>query len=427
MKKLLVASSIILLALASAHATVYKTLVLNDGFKLTGCVMEEVPGKSVTIRVDTIAGRIDKSFIEAEERGYNEQGVSLTTIKLNAKGKKALNGSNGKPVDNNYAYNSLQGSIVVKNDREGVYEYVCAPKGGCGTYTIVDNTIRIMERTPRPKDAARGLVDVITTKDGEQYEGQIVRNILGKTITIRHDDGRNIDIVSNDIISMEVRGLDDEEDILKQTEFLDVIYAGGYETPLRGVLVAKIYDENPANDKITIHTESGLDVDVPYDLVSKFSYEKNKSYKPGKKYTVGINEVWVNGHKAKRYEGEYRRTNSNHRISMKAYQQAIKIDYADLEDGVMVLECKTKPGFKNPLLLKMDENKTHNGAQTEHYIFKDSELMNDGISHDSKNVSSNGIVKLTYPIDKPERGTDYYILYFGEESGPSIYIVGVKR
>ena len=113
MKKLLVASSIILLALASAHATVYKTLVLNDGFKLTGCVMEEVPGKSVTIRVDTIAGRIDKSFIEAEERGYNEQGVSLTTIKLNAKGKKALNGINGKPVD---SWNEFTGQIGVLQD-----------------------------------------------------------------------------------------------------------------------------------------------------------------------------------------------------------------------------------------------------------------------------------------------------------------------
>ena len=206
-----------------------------------------------------------------------------------------------------------------------------------------------------------------------------------------------------------------------------MIYAGGYETPLRGVLVAKIYDENPANDKITIHTESGLDVDVPYDLVSKFSYEKNKSYKPGKKYTVGINEVWVNGHKAKRYEGEFKKTTNNYRISMKAYQQATKIDYADLEDGVMVLECKAKPGFKNPLLLKMDVNKTRNGAETEHYVFNINELIDEGISHDSKNVSSNGVVKLTYPIDKPEQGTDYYILFFRDDSGPSVYIVGVKR
>ena len=63
MKKLLVSSAIILLCLTTVNAKVYETLVLSDGFKLQGYIMERIPGKSMVMNVESIIGRIDRSYI----------------------------------------------------------------------------------------------------------------------------------------------------------------------------------------------------------------------------------------------------------------------------------------------------------------------------------------------------------------------------
>ena len=62
MKKLLVSSAIILLCLSTASAKVYETLVLSDGFKLQGYIMERIPGESMTMDVESIIGSILKAI-----------------------------------------------------------------------------------------------------------------------------------------------------------------------------------------------------------------------------------------------------------------------------------------------------------------------------------------------------------------------------
>ena len=93
MKKLLVTSSILLLCMAWANATVYKTLILEDGFELKGYVMEEVPGESVKIHVDTIKGFIETNYIEKKEFRNNERNEPMMKFTLNNDGIIALGGN----------------------------------------------------------------------------------------------------------------------------------------------------------------------------------------------------------------------------------------------------------------------------------------------------------------------------------------------
>ena len=91
MKKLLVSSAIILLCLSTANAKVYETLVLSDGFKLQGYIMERIPGESMTMDVESIIGSIDKSYIE-NYQDVVKNNVPMMTITLNDEGIEALGG-----------------------------------------------------------------------------------------------------------------------------------------------------------------------------------------------------------------------------------------------------------------------------------------------------------------------------------------------
>ena len=165
MKKLLVSSAIILLCLSTANAKVYETLVLSDGFKLQGYIMERIPGESMTMDVESIIGSIDKSYIESSQ-DVVKNNVSMMTITLNDEGIEALGGdADMRPIENNYIFNSVLGPVEVLRKGQK-YQYKYAPKGGCGVYVVDEGIIEAIETTPRDKDASRGIVDVVETRDG---------------------------------------------------------------------------------------------------------------------------------------------------------------------------------------------------------------------------------------------------------------------
>ena len=428
MKKLLVTSSILLLCMAWADATVYKTLILNDGFELKGYVMEEIPGESVKIHVDTIKGFIETNYVDKEEFRTNERNEPMVKIMLNNDGIIALGGdSNSKKVENNYRFNSLLGSVKINKKSSDRYDYEYAPKNGCGEYVVLDNSIKEMGTTPRSEDAARGLVDIIITQRGP-LKGQIVHNDLGNTITIKDVTGVYQTIESSEIVCMEVEGLDeDEKDILRQAEYFDVVQTNDYETPLVGVITAKKYYDDDDKDEVIVHTVSGEDVHVSYNSISKFSYRKNPNFKPGKKYDVGNGEVWINGVEINSFEGDYAVSNGKYRIPIKpARQAATKFKYSQLEDGILVLEHKDESAFRNSFLLKMNPQKKSNNVDQEYYSFSNSELTEDNINLDTRSTTANGIVRTTYLIKKP-RTTDYYILFFKDGKNSALYIISITN
>ena len=144
MKKLLVSSAIILLSLFTANAKVYETLVLSDGFKLQGYIMERIPGESMTMDVESIIGRIDRSYIESYQ-DVVKNGISMREFSLSEEGVEALGGDDElKPIENNYAFNSVLGPVeLMGKGQKFLYKY--APKGGCGTYVVDESIIEAIE------------------------------------------------------------------------------------------------------------------------------------------------------------------------------------------------------------------------------------------------------------------------------------------
>ena len=430
MKKLLVSSAIILLCLSTANAKVYETLVLSDGFKLQGYIMERIPGESMTMDVESIIGSIDKSYIE-DYQDVVKNNVSMMTITLNDEGIEALGGdADMKPVDNNYVFNSVLGPVEVLRKGQK-YQYKYAPKDGCGVYVVDEGIIEAIETTPRDKDASRGIVDVVETRGGSTYSGQIIKNTLGQELLMNDDEGIPMDPISiDDVVSMRVIGLDEEEDILKQAEYLDVIESEDFGESLEGVIVAKVYEEDSNNDHVVIYTLSGDEETVQTNSITKFGREKNKDFKAGKKYTVNSGEVWVCGNKAKRYDGRFERNKGSYGIvNAVAKKEAIEIKYSDLDDGEIVVENKNENRYSNPSLIKMNSGKVAaQGASKNIYTFNDSELMNSRSNVvEMGRPNSKNVVRTVFKVKEPAVNTsDLYILFYKSENEDLVYIIRIK-
>lgn len=430
MKKLLVSSAIILLCLSTANAKVYETLVLSDGFKLQGYIMERIPGESMTMDVESIIGSIDKSYIE-DYQDVVKNNVPMMTITLNDEGIEALGGdADMKPVDNNYVFNSVLGPVEVLRKGQK-YQYKYAPKDGCGVYVVDEGIIEAIETTPRDKDASRGIVDVVETRDGSTYSGQIIKNTLGQELLMNDDEGIPMDPISiDDVVSMRVIGLDEEEDILKQAEYLDVIESEDFGESLEGVIVAKVYEDDSNNDHVVIYTLSGDEETVQTNSITKFGREKNKDFKAGKKYTVNSGEVWVCGNKAKRYDGRFERNKGSYGIvNAVAKKEAIEIKYSDLDDGEIIVENKNENRYSNPSLIRMNESKVSApGASKSIYTFNDSELMNSRSNVvEMGRPNSKNVVRTVYKVKEPAVNTSVlYILFYKSENEDLIYIIKIK-
>lgn len=431
MKKFLVSSAIILLCLSTASAKVYETLVLSDGFKLQGYIMERIPGKSMTMDVESIIGRIERSYIESHQ-DVEKNNVSLLKIVLSEEGIEALGGeADLKPIENNYAFNSVLGPVEVLRKGRQEYDYKFAPKGGCGVYVVDEGIIEAIETTPRDKDASRGIVDVVETRDGTTYSGQIIKNTLGQELLMNDDEGIPMDPIStDDIVSMRVIGLDEEEDILRQAEYLDVIVSDDFGEPLEGVIVAKVYEEDSNNDHVVIYTLSGDEETVQTNSITKFGREKNKDFKAGKKYTVNSGEVWVCSNKAKRYDGRFERNKGSYGIvNAVAKKEAIDIKYSDLDDGEIIVENKNENRYSNPSLIKMNVNKfAVPGASKNIYTFNDSELMNSRSNVvEMGRPNSKNVVRTVFKVKEPAVNTsDLYILFYKSENEDLVYIIRIK-
>ena len=430
MKKLLVSSAIILLCLSTANAKVYETLVLSDGFKLQGYIMERIPGESMTMDVESIIGSIDKSYIE-DYQDVVKNNVPMMTITLNDEGIEALGGdADMKPVDNNYVFNSVLGPVEVLRKGQK-YQYKYAPKDGCGVYVVDEGIIEAIETTPRDKDASRGIVDVVETRDGSTYSGQIIKNTLGQELLMNDDEGIPMDPISiDDVVSMRVIGLDEEEDILKQAEYLDVIESEDFGESLEGVIVAKVYEDDSNNDHVVIYTLSGDEETVQTNSITKFGREKNKDFKAGKKYTVNSGEVWVCGNKAKRYDGRFERNKGSYGIvNAVAKKEAIEIKYSDLDDGEIIVENKNENRYSNPSLIRMNESKVSApGASKSIYTFNDSELMNSRSNVvEMGRPNSKNVVRTVFKVKEPAVNTSVlYILFYKSENEDLIYIIKIK-
>ena len=152
--------------------------------------------------------------------------------------------------------------------------------------------ILAIERIKRQDNALSGIDDIIETRNGKVFKGQIVKQLLGKSVYLFQDNGIT-QIISNDEIACQRKEkFNQEQSILEQTPFLDVVVTDN-ET-YQGIIVLQNYGSEDEASYLCIQDEQGQEQKVDIANIIALRREPNSQYAPVTIFHVGEGEVYFN-------------------------------------------------------------------------------------------------------------------------------------
>lgn len=406
-----------LMYVLSIEAKVHDTLVLEDGFQLAGRIMERLPGESITIIVDNIKGKIEKAYIDTELSHDTSAGY---LIRLNDAGKKAYGIGNQSSPDNYFDASILHPVNLLKQGSIYEFETVFHGDENERCFEVDIQKVVSINTSPRDLKATRGLLDIIETRK-DKYSGQIVENILGEMIVVLGTNGTKYEINSDDVVSMKKEALNQNEDIFRQTELLDLVYTERNKEPIIGIITEKRFDEYSSdNDCLVILTKDGSEVEVNMNEVTKYSYLINKGYR---EHPVDFGEVWICGQKGNTVIPD--KSGDTYQVLGSAMRdQMITIKYSDLNNQEIVIEHKNEPQFKTPYLIYCNPKNVSNRI----FNFSSEELMRNTVPESWHTSLDQPDIERHYKLDKPAVNTnDWYLLFFMTSQNAMVYIIKITN
>ena len=224
--------------------------------------------------------------------------------------------------------------------------------------------ILAIERSQRSNDDLSGIDDVIETRGGKIYKGQIVKQLLGKSVYLREDHGV-VQIIKNEEIACQKKEkLNQEQSLFEQTPFLDVVITP--EGTWQGVIVLQDYGSDEEASFLCVEDSDGQQQKVEIAAITEMQRIPNDSYAPIKEFVVGDDEVFFNRNlaMAAKYTND---KNADFRIKRETLQapvitfspeEALVIevqDVADYQQGTLVRATVQDTGKKEALVFSYQD------------------------------------------------------------------------
>lgn len=351
------------LGFTTIQAEVYDRLVLKNGKVVAGYIAGQQPGQCIKF--------------------YTEEIIGGTTRHTTIDDDELI------PVSN--AGNSLYDNINTINAADGL------PR----TYTFSIGDVTRIERELRPEDQTFGLIDVITTRSGEVYEGQVSGQTLGSSIQIW--DGRKSNtIFNNELVSQEKRPLDASKDIIEQSPFLDVVVT--QRVTYRGLIIMQNYGNEQQSSFLKIQETNG---EVSRVLISQI-VELQRELNPQYRTTSAVESDFVPEPGVIYFNSQAVKS-----ISTEKDDDVFVIDEDDtdgslvlpLENGQLTIVMDDNVDNRKTILLPIEQRKV---GRKKKFAFDYEDLVDKAVTADSSN-SDNGTLRRVYTI---QPGT--YVLYHRE-------------
>lgn len=224
--------------------------------------------------------------------------------------------------------------------------------------------ILAIERSQRSNDDLSGIDDVIETRGGKIYKGQIVKQLLGKSVYLREDHGV-VQIIKNEEIACQKKEkLNQEQSLFEQTPFLDVVITP--EGTWQGVIVLQDYGSDEEASFLCVEDSDGQQQKVEIAAITEMQRIPNDSYAPIKEFVVGDDEVFFNRNlaMAAKYTND---KNTDFRIKRETLQAPVITfspeeplvievqDVADYQQGALVRATVQDTGKKEALVFSYQD------------------------------------------------------------------------
>ena len=231
MKKFLL-STLLFALVTTSFAVTCEKIILTNGFVLEGYLSKQYPKESrVVINVEKAIILLNDSIVESitdkycdldsltdEWKAYVDENPDALINSGNK--KKLLLSSVNLQTDSNTECLKQFGPLASVRiiERGSNVKLLCLNK--C-EYSVKLKEVQSVE--PTLTEEKDGLMDVIVTKTGKQFEGQIFSREIGKQIKIKTNDGINHVVSYKDLVAIKRRPLNLEKSILEQCHYNEIV------------------------------------------------------------------------------------------------------------------------------------------------------------------------------------------------------------
>lgn len=279
-----------------------------------------------------------------------------------------------------------------------------------GGIKIIDfSKISRIERTPRDTELLTGIVDIIETRSGNEYQGQITGQKPGESIELLTEKGLEL-IATKDIKLQKKEKLNPDYSLVSQAEYLDVVVTASKE--YTGIITLQDYgdDNNPSYVLITEADDTYQRVLV--SDITELRRITNKDYNPIMQFHVQpgnyyFNQTAVKGVKPLKWKKDWNAIDDN---DIKEAQVVI------VTDGKLTVQTDDKATNRKCVLLEVQPAAA--GKITK-YAYSLAEAERGGVPYET--TCQDGIeAKWTYTVKE-----GYYVLQVPESD--LVYVVSIVK
>lgn len=382
------------------HATITQKMILKNGSELEGYISMQRPGKNIVFTTERaviyMSGEDVKSIVDHE---VNISELTPSWKKWAEKTDSYIGVGNNKML--------VLSDIVTNN---GIISRVRILEKGAkikylelneNSYSLSWDTIAVIKAEKRRNTALSGINRIYRLASGEEYEGQYVEEVPGKTLSLYRDNGVIEVFNTADVVKYSKRKINPNQSLFEQDELLDVLQMRNGSTA-KGIIIEQNYsDVSESENYLLLQREDGVTQSIKLKDVTEYKKEPNIKYNPQFDILLREGELVVNRQITNvlnyKEEGTYIILESDSCL-------------ATVKKGKIVIETHLadntqKPSFEIVKVVKLNKTRKKKsffsrdmGENDVYYGFTYEDIVKNNIHAKSVQTSINKTTKLEYEI-----------------------------
>lgn len=261
------------------NATIVQKLLLKNGSELEGYISMQRPGKNFNFTAErAIIYKSDKEVKSIIEHDINIKQLSPAWKEWAEKNDAFIGlGDNRILVLSDII---TEGQII---NRVRILEKGAKIKYlemNNNSYSLNWDTIAVVKADIRGKTALTGINRIYKLENGQEYEGQYVEEVPGKTLSLFRDNGVVEVFETSKVVKYSMRKINPNQGLFEQSELLDIIQLKENKGSLKGIIIEQNFSNIPTDNFLLLQAENGNTQSVKLADIEEYRKEVNPKFKP---------------------------------------------------------------------------------------------------------------------------------------------------
>lgn len=384
----------------SVYAEENSVVKLSDGSCITGKIIVQRPGIDIVVAAETASFAIDEDLVlSIKKKKVKYEDLSREWKRWALTEKKLQGDANGRFLilcDLKTKKYTLTDVVKVENTENPKIVYTNVVDDN---YSINWKDIKTIQKVSLPQGNKPCVEDEVTTVSGRTYQGHIVSQQLGNSISIKTKTG-TFDLRLGEIA--EIRKISSSKSF-KINELIDysntIVLKDG--TTKTGIMTVQHYGKKSKDQYITIMYNNGERENIQTDKITEY----RTTYQNTLKEVYNPNSVYVN---------EFQIKNATTKVEGDDVFYVDKKVFPFPEGIVITFKAEGAKFQESWNLIALENIKMSNGSYTQGYTskMKESNSIKPSVTDLTNNVSSISFTYLSpgfYALVNPNRKETYII------------------